>query len=78
MPKILEINGFKFYLYSNDHLHIHVHVWKGGAETKIVLRPELLVKDNYGFKSQELRQILSIVIEYDEFIVDKWHEIHDR
>jgi len=59
MPKILEVNGYKFYLYTDDHLPIHVHVWKGGSEAKVVLVPEIILKDNCGFKSKELKQILS-------------------
>ena len=50
MPKILEINGYKFYIYTDDHLPIHIHVWKGGSEAKVLLTPELMIKDSYGFK----------------------------
>jgi hypothetical protein len=77
MPKILEVNGYKFYLYTDDHLPVHVHVWKGGSEAKIVLVPGIMIKDNYGFKSQELKQIIDVVDEYYDFIIEKWHEIHD-
>ena len=76
MPKILEVNGYKFYLYTDDHLPIHVHVWKGGSEAKVVLVPETMIKDNYGFKSKELRQIVGVIEEHHEFILEKWHEIH--
>ena len=55
MPKILEINGYKFYLYTDDHLPIHVHVWKGGSEAKVVLVPEILLKDNYSFTNIDYR-----------------------
>ncbi len=47
MPKILEINGYKVYIYTNDHLPIHVHVIKGGCETKIILEPEIFIQSNY-------------------------------
>lgn len=74
MGKILEVNGFRIYIYSNDHPPIHVHVLKGGAEAKVHLEPHLLIKDNYGFKSQELRQILVIIDEHYDDIKQKWHE----
>lgn len=76
MPKILEINGFKFYLYTDDHLPIHVHVKKSGSETKIILLPEVMIKDNYGMRSKELRQIINIIENNFELLIDKWHEIH--
>ncbi len=76
MPKILEINGYKVYIYTNDHLPIHVHVIKGGCETKIILEPEIFIQSNYGFKSKELKRILEIIVEYYEFILNKWNETH--
>jgi len=76
MPKIIEINGYKFYIYTDDHLPVHVHVWKGGSETKVILLPEILIKDNYGFKSKQLRQIIVSIEEHYELIIEKWNEIH--
>jgi len=76
MPKVLEVNGYRFYIYTDDHLPVHVHVWKGGSEAKIVLIPEILIKDNYGFKAKELRQVIHIIEEYYMLLIDKWNEIH--
>ena len=78
MPKILEIEGYKFYIYLNDHLPVHVHVWKGGGECKVLLEPEIIIQDNYDFKSQELKSILRIIAEHYTFIIEKWHEIHGK
>lgn len=60
----------------NDHLPIHVHVWKGGSEAKVILVPEILIQDNYGFKTRELRDVIRIIIDNYEFILEKWHETH--
>jgi len=76
MPKILEINGYKFYIYTNDHLPIHVHVVKSGKEVKVVLVPEVLIKDNHKFKIKELKRIIEIIEQHYEFIIKKWHETH--
>lgn len=76
MPKILEVNGYKFYIYTNDHLPEHVHVVKSGHEVKVVLVPELTITANYGFKSKELRKVIEIIIDHYEFIIEKWHETH--
>ena len=32
MPKVFEIDGFRFFFYSNDHEPVHVHVRHGGGE----------------------------------------------
>lgn len=41
---------------------------------KIQLEPELLIKNNYGFKSRELVKILKIVEQHYEYIKQKWNE----
>ena len=58
MPKILEVNGFKFFFYSADGVEpCHVHVQKGSGDGKIWLEPQ--TKEEYleDFKSQEKRDI---------------------
>ncbi|BEK07246.1 DUF4160 domain-containing protein [Campylobacter jejuni] len=37
MPTLLEINGFKFFFYSNKHEPKHIHVMKGNKFAKINL-----------------------------------------
>lgn len=78
MPKIFEVRGYKFYLYTDDHLPVHVHVRRGGSEAKIVVEPDIAVSVNHGFKSHELRQIIVAASGHSELIVEKWHEIHDQ
>jgi hypothetical protein len=78
MVKVLEEKGYRFYFYSNDHLPIHVHVLKGNAEAKIHLEPEILIKYNFGFKSNELRNILLIVENNIDQIKLKWHETFNK
>lgn len=74
MVKDLEVKRCKFYIYSNDHLPIHIHVLKGYAEAKIQFEPGILIKYNYGFNSNELRNILLIVENNIDQIKLKWHE----
>ncbi|WP_084120011.1 DUF4160 domain-containing protein [Aquiflexum balticum] len=38
MVKVLENNGYRFYIYSNDHPPIHIHVLKADSEAKINFR----------------------------------------
>ena len=74
MVKVLEEKGYRFYIYSNDHLLIHIHIIKEDTEAKMHLEPEILIKYNFGFKSKELRNILlTIEINFD-YIKQRWHE----
>jgi len=36
----------------------------------------IFIQSNYGFKSKELKRILEIIVEYYEFIINKWNETH--
>ena len=73
MPTILRANGFRFFIYSNEHLPLHIHVERGGATAKFNLEPLELVKSN-GFKAQELKQIREIVDENLQLLREKWNE----
>ncbi len=37
MPTLLNIFGFKFFFYANDHSPSHIHVIKGNSWAKIEL-----------------------------------------
>ena len=49
---------------------------KSGKEVKVVLVPEVLIKDNHKFKIKELKRIIEIIEQHYEFIIKKWHETH--
>ena len=78
MPTIFELFGFRFYFASFDHEPIHVHVRKGDADAKVYVEPEIKVDYNHGFKSQEMRKILNIIISFQDEIIAKWHENNDK
>ena len=74
MPTIFNEKGFKFYFYMNEHLPIHVHVFKGNATAKIELVPEIKLIKNRGFKTQELKNIIELIIDHYDIIINKWYE----
>jgi hypothetical protein len=78
MPTVLYINGFRFFFYLNEHEPIHVHVSKGDSEARIVLVPELSVSYSRGFKKNELRSIIEIIIENYGYIIETWHSTFDE
>ena len=75
MPKVLEINGYKFSFYSNENYEpAHIHINKGTGNAKYWLEPELVEGYSYGFKLKERRDIKTIIQEHFEFLIRKWHE----
>ncbi|EJV3220954.1 DUF4160 domain-containing protein [Campylobacter jejuni] len=41
MPTLLEINGFKFFFYLNEHEPKHIHVMKGNEFDSAVLKTKI-------------------------------------
>jgi len=66
MPTLLNMNGFKFFFYANEHEPKHVHVIYGGNFAKIELMEMKVV--NSCMKPKELKKALGIMAEnIDEF-----------
>jgi hypothetical protein len=78
MPKILEINGYKFFFYSNEGFpfleRMHVHIRKGERIAKFYLKPEIQISNNYGFSSKELNWIENEIYKNQIIIEEKWNE----
>jgi hypothetical protein len=74
MPKVLEVNGFIFFFYSQEgNEPPHVHVRKGESSAKFWLNPFLLHK-NYGFSSSQIKFITKTITENKDLLLDAWHE----
>ncbi len=73
MPTILRIGGFRFFFYSGEgNEPPHIHVARDNKLAKLWLNPVNLASST-GFKSQELTQIRSIVIEHRTIFLEAWH-----
>ena len=77
MPTIFIVLGFRFMYYSNEHSPIHVHVTKGDAIAKFTISPVMLV-DNHGMKTSELKLIESIIEENEELIAEHWNNFFNK
>ncbi|MHC1777259.1 MAG: DUF4160 domain-containing protein [Lentimicrobium sp.] len=73
MPTVLLINGYRFFLYVNDHSPVHIHVEKGDGTAKFNLDPVELIKSRR-FKANEIAEIRKLVIGDVELFKDKWDE----
>ena len=72
MPTLLNLNGFKFFFYANEHEPKHVHVIYGGDFAKVELT-DLRVVKNF-MKPKDLQKALQIISEYREEFERQWDE----
>lgn len=75
MPTILNVEGFRFYFFSDEgNEPCYIHVKKGGARGKIWLLPKIEENYYYGFTEPEKRKIRELIKVYSELIIEKWNE----
>ena len=74
MPVIFEIDGFKFFSYSNDHEPIHVHVRYLGGEAVFNVHETIELRESHGLKVKELSKAQSLAEAHKKLIVEKWNE----
>jgi len=75
MPKVLEIDGFKFYFYSKEgNEPPHIHVKKGDGVAKFWLKPQFKLDYHHNFKEQELKKAVKLAYTHKDEIVKKWNE----
>ena len=75
MPTVFEINGYKFFFYSNENNEpIHIHISTGNASAKYWIEPGILEEYSYGFKVSERREIKKLVKEHNQAISHAWNE----
>ena len=74
MPTVLRHGPYAFVFFSSDgHEPTHIHVKRDRAIAKYWLEPVSLAK-NRGFKDQELKRIAKLVQQYQQQLVEAWHE----
>jgi Domain of unknown function (DUF4160) len=77
MPTIIRQDGFRIMIWPNDHLPPHVHVFKSGAEVKIELVEPKVFNVEGKIGNKDLAKALSLVIEHQVELLEKWKEIHE-
>ncbi|PJF39105.1 MAG: hypothetical protein CUN54_09445 [Phototrophicales bacterium] len=75
-PTVLRDKGYRFVIYTHDHEPAHVHVMKAENEAVVDIRPDVSLRNNYGFKSREIKDILQITEDNVEYLRDEWDRIH--
>ena len=77
MPTLININGYRFFFYVNDHSPAHIHIEKAEGTAKFLLNPVEIVKSKH-FKSSEIHEIRAIIIQNLDFFKNKWDEYHNN
>ena len=78
MPTVLRIGSFRFHFYSDESNEpAHIHVRSPDGECKFWLEPVQLAR-NRGTASQDLRIIERLVFEHQQFLIERYHEYHNR
>jgi hypothetical protein len=72
MPTVFTKDGFRFFVYSNDHAPIHVR--KGDGEAVFEIEGEVALRESVGFKTRELNLAENLAEEHKTLIIQKWHE----
>ena len=78
MPTVLRIDAFRFYFYSDEGDEpAHIHVDTGDGECKFWLAPVVLAK-SVNVSPTDVRKIERLVFEHRNFLMEKYHEFHQR
>lgn len=74
MPKVFEMDGFKFSFYSNEHRPVHVHVRYGDGEAVFDVEEGVELRESQNMKISELSRAQRLAEEHRQLILEKWHE----
>ncbi len=77
MPKIFELNGYKFFFFSNEGIPrepCHIHVRKGEQLAKFWIDPAVRLDFSWGINPGELNRLEEIIEQHEEMIRRKWDE----
>ena len=77
MPKVFEINGFKFFFFSNEGNPLepcHIHVRKSGCLAKLWITDKVDIADNIGFSASELNEIKKMAENNIILITEAWND----
>ena len=76
MPTLLNIKGFKFFFYANEHPPPHVHVMNSSGWAKIELETGTVIYSS--LKKQELRECLELLKMNRQEFLEVWNDWFSR
>jgi hypothetical protein len=77
MPTVMRSGPYRFYFYAGDRDEPpHIHVGRDDKEAKFWLEP-IRFQVSYGFSSAELRRIEQLIVDNQQYLLDRWNEFFD-
>ncbi|OAI00547.1 hypothetical protein A1332_18535 [Methylomonas methanica] len=76
MPTLLNLNGFKFFFYANEHEPMHIHVSKGDEFAKIELVTLRVTRNT--LKPKDLKQALDTTETHQQAFMEAWRGYFDN
>lgn len=74
MPELFRYAGFVFFFFSREHEPIHVHVeGNGGKVIYDIIDGELIQREMYNIKPNDLKRIKRFAQLNIEIIIDEWN-----
>ena len=78
MPTVLQIGPYRFHFYSDEaNEPVHIHVRTSDGECKFWLDPINLAQ-NRGIATHRLRDIERLIFENQQFLIQAYHDYHNR
>ena len=75
MPKVLEIGGYKIYIFTGDHLPRHVHVTSAEMKCKISLETLDVTDWNRSATQRFTAKAQELVEANQDFLISEWDRI---
>jgi hypothetical protein len=77
MPTVLEIQGFAFRFYANDHRPAHVHVLRGNVLVAVIIIGEpgslpALREVTKQAKKPDIKKALKLVFDHQDRLLQEW------
>lgn len=79
MPKVWEEDGFRFYVYYNDHAPAHMHVEKAEGEILFFLGDARLppsLREVRKMSFAQVKKALGIALREQRRLLGHWRRIH--
>ena len=76
-PCLVEEEGYRIHIFTQDHGPAHVHVTKAGGTLKASLQPVRHVKAHH-MKLPDQRRAMQLVRKHQEKLLAAWETLHGQ